>query len=85
MHRVLCSIFPNCVAKPKGERQAYIGSMLLDSKEISQLTLKRPFDRVSSRLGATLCAVHTEQQRVTSPTRAAATQPTADASATVCT
>mmetsp|Transcript_22793 Transcript_22793/g.57969 ORF Transcript_22793/g.57969 Transcript_22793/m.57969 type:complete len:468 (-) Transcript_22793:233-1636(-) len=38
-------VFPNCTAKPKGERQMYVGDMLLDCKEISQLNLRRPFDR----------------------------------------
>ncbi|KAL6751380.1 Actin/actin-like protein [Haematococcus lacustris] len=39
-------VFPNCTAKPKGEKQMYVGDMLLDPKsEISQLTLRRPFDR----------------------------------------
>eukprot|EP00983_Pelagomonas_calceolata_P058021 1145329-Pelagomonas_calceolata.AAC.1 len=41
----LCRVFPNCVAKPKGERASYVGDMLLDCKEISQLNLRRPFDR----------------------------------------
>jgi hypothetical protein len=41
-------VFPNCTAKPKGEKAMYVGDMLLDPKsEISQLTLRRPFDRVS--------------------------------------
>lgn len=39
-------VFPNCTAKPKGERQMYVGDMLLDCKEVSQLTLRRPYDRV---------------------------------------
>ncbi|KAF5839191.1 actin family [Dunaliella salina] len=38
-------VFPNCVAKPKGERASYVGDMLLECKEISQLNLRRPFDR----------------------------------------
>jgi len=38
-------MFPNCTAKPKGERSTLVGDMLPDSKEISQLTLRRPFDR----------------------------------------
>mmetsp|Transcript_35953 Transcript_35953/g.80033 ORF Transcript_35953/g.80033 Transcript_35953/m.80033 type:complete len:419 (+) Transcript_35953:120-1376(+) len=39
------SVFPNCSAKPKGERQIFIGDMMLECKEISQLTIKRPMDR----------------------------------------
>lgn len=39
------SIFPNCTAKPKGERQTYVGDALLDAKDILQLNLRRPFDR----------------------------------------
>jgi hypothetical protein len=47
---IACSVFPNCTAKPKGEKAMYVGDMLLDPKsEISQLTLRRPFDRVSNR------------------------------------
>lgn len=39
------SIFPNCSAKSKGERQALVGDMLAEANEISQLTIKRPMDR----------------------------------------
>lgn len=38
-------VFPNATAKAKGERQALVGDMLADTKEVSQLTLRRPFDR----------------------------------------
>uniref|UniRef100_A0A7S0UQK4 Uncharacterized protein n=1 Tax=Polytomella parva TaxID=51329 RepID=A0A7S0UQK4_9CHLO len=37
--------FPNCLAKPKGERQAAAGDALNALQEISQLSVKRPFDR----------------------------------------
>jgi hypothetical protein len=40
------------VAKAKGERASYVGDMLLDCKEITQLTLRRPFDRVRGVLRA---------------------------------
>lgn len=40
------SVFPHCSAKAKGERQALVGDMLADANEISQLTLRRPMDRV---------------------------------------
>lgn len=43
----MCRVFPNCTAKPKGERAMLVGDMLPDCKEISQLMLRRPFDRVS--------------------------------------
>jgi actin-related protein 6 len=39
-------VFPNCTAKPKGGRQVYVGDQLLDSRDISQLALRRPIDRV---------------------------------------
>ncbi len=39
-------MFPNCTAKPKGGRQVYVGDQLLDSRDISQLSLRRPIDRV---------------------------------------
>ncbi|KAG2424372.1 hypothetical protein HXX76_014581 [Chlamydomonas incerta] len=38
-------VFPNASAKPKGERQTLIADQLADSKEVSQLQLRRPFDR----------------------------------------
>lgn len=38
-------VFPNASAKPKGERQALIADQIVDSKEVSQLQLRRPFDR----------------------------------------
>ncbi|KXZ55494.1 ARP6 protein [Gonium pectorale] len=38
-------VFPNASAKPKGERGALIADLLADSKEVSQLTLRRPVDR----------------------------------------
>ncbi|GLC40786.1 hypothetical protein PLESTB_000022800 [Pleodorina starrii] len=38
-------VFPNASAKPKGERQTLIADLLADSKEVSQMQLKRPFDR----------------------------------------
>jgi hypothetical protein len=38
--------FPNCTAKPKGERQVYVGDALLDAKDIMSLNMRRPFDRV---------------------------------------
>ncbi|EFJ45987.1 actin-related protein Arp6 [Volvox carteri f. nagariensis] len=38
-------VFPNASAKPKGERQTLIADLLADTKEVSQLQLKRPFDR----------------------------------------
>ncbi|KAG2452463.1 hypothetical protein HYH02_002703 [Chlamydomonas schloesseri] len=38
-------VFPNASAKPKGERQGLIADQLADSKEVSQLQLRRPFDR----------------------------------------
>lgn len=39
-------VFPNCTAKPKGERTVYVGDALLDAKDIMSLTMRRPFDRV---------------------------------------
>ncbi len=44
------SVFPNASAKPKGERQALIADQIVDSKEVSQLQLRRPFDRVGGRV-----------------------------------
>ena len=44
-------VFPNCVAKAKGERQVYVGDMLADCQEVSQLALRRPFDRVGRLRG----------------------------------
>ncbi|GBF91703.1 hypothetical protein Rsub_04007 [Raphidocelis subcapitata] len=38
-------VFPNCTAKPKGERQVYVGDALLDAKDIMSLNMRRPFDR----------------------------------------
>ncbi|GMH39782.1 hypothetical protein BSKO_07680 [Bryopsis sp. KO-2023] len=38
-------VFPNCTAKIKGERHNLVGDMLLDTKEILSLVLRRPFDR----------------------------------------
>jgi len=43
--------FPNCTAKPKGERQVYIGDALLDAKDIMSLNMRRPFDRVRGAAG----------------------------------
>jgi hypothetical protein len=44
------SIIPHCSGKAKGERQALIGpDMLAENSEISQLTIKRPMDRVRIR------------------------------------
>lgn len=43
----LCSIFPNCSAKAKGEKQTLIADQLAETNEISQLVLRRPMDRVS--------------------------------------
>ncbi len=44
--RAMHSILPHCSAKAKGERQAMLADVLAESNEISQLTLKRPMDRV---------------------------------------
>jgi actin-related protein 6 len=44
-------VFPNCTAKPKGERQVYVGDALLDAKDIMSLNMRRPFDRVRARAG----------------------------------
>ncbi|KAI8471017.1 MAG: Actin/actin-like protein [Monoraphidium minutum] len=38
-------VFPNCTAKPKGERQVYVGDALLEAKDIMALNMRRPFDR----------------------------------------
>mmetsp|Transcript_25514 Transcript_25514/g.60696 ORF Transcript_25514/g.60696 Transcript_25514/m.60696 type:complete len:121 (+) Transcript_25514:452-814(+) len=39
------SVLPNCLAKPRGERQWLIGDMLQDARDISCLSLRRPIDR----------------------------------------
>ncbi|KAG2501776.1 hypothetical protein HYH03_000276 [Edaphochlamys debaryana] len=38
-------VFANASAKPKGERTTLIADLLADTKEVSQLQLRRPFDR----------------------------------------
>eukprot|EP00877_Chromochloris_zofingiensis_P007352 jgi/Chrzof1/2870/Cz12g02080.t1 len=38
-------VFPNCTAKPKGDRQVYVGDMMLNCKDIMSMTVRRPFDR----------------------------------------
>ncbi|GFR49305.1 hypothetical protein Agub_g11327 [Astrephomene gubernaculifera] len=38
-------VFPNASAKAKGERQTLLADLLADTREVSQLTLRRPFDR----------------------------------------
>lgn len=48
---LLRRVFPNATAKAKGERQALVADMLTDTKEVSQLTLRRPFDRVGGSRG----------------------------------
>lgn len=47
--RSLRRAVPNCTAKAKGEKQVLVGDMLLDSRDIGQLSLRRPFDRVSAQ------------------------------------
>ena len=54
MH-VPCSVFPNCSAKAKGEKQTLIADQLAETNEISQLVLRRPMDRVRD-LGNARCA-----------------------------
>uniref|UniRef100_A0A383W4Y3 Uncharacterized protein n=1 Tax=Tetradesmus obliquus TaxID=3088 RepID=A0A383W4Y3_TETOB len=38
-------VFPNCTAKPKGERQLYVGDALLEARELGGMVLRRPHDR----------------------------------------
>lgn len=38
-------IFPNCTARLKSERHSLVGDMLLDTKDILSLALRRPFER----------------------------------------
>lgn len=38
-------VFPNCTAKPKGDRQTLVGDQLLEARDISCLNIRRPFDR----------------------------------------
>jgi hypothetical protein len=40
------SVFPNCTAKAKGERQVYVGQQLLEARELGGMVLRRPIDRV---------------------------------------
>jgi len=44
---LLCSVFPNCTAKAKGERQVYVGQQLLEARELGGMVVRRPIDRVS--------------------------------------
>lgn len=41
------SVFPNCTAKAKGERQVYVGQQLLEARELGGMVVRRPIDRVS--------------------------------------
>ena len=47
-----CSVFPNCSAKAKGEKQTLIADQLAETNEISQLVLRRPMDRVRGKRDA---------------------------------
>ena len=38
-------MFPNASAKLKGERQGFVGEAMLDVKDVSTLSLRRPVDR----------------------------------------
>jgi hypothetical protein len=49
LHTRACSVFPNCTAKAKGERQVYVGQQLLEARELGGMVLRRPCDRVSCR------------------------------------
>lgn len=40
-----CSVFPNAVAKVKGERATLVGPEISDAVDMSALTLRRPVDR----------------------------------------
>jgi hypothetical protein len=40
-------VFPNCTAKPKGERQLYVADALLEARELGGMVVRRPHDRVS--------------------------------------
>lgn len=41
------SVFPNCTAKAKSERQLYVGQQLLEARELGGMVVRRPMDRVS--------------------------------------
>lgn len=38
-------VFPNCTAKPRGERQVYVGDEMLECRDVAALTVRRPADR----------------------------------------
>ena len=38
-------MFPNASAKLKGERQAHVGEAMLELRDVSALSLRRPVDR----------------------------------------
>lgn len=38
-------VFPNCIARVKGNRQAHIGSTVLQCLDLSSLTARRPIER----------------------------------------
>lgn len=58
----LHSVFPNCTAKAKGERQLYIGQQLLEARELGGMVVRRPIDRVSSSSSRSLVCLNLEQQ-----------------------
>ena len=43
------SILPNLIAKPKGEKKQYFGDQIDGIKDISNIGLRRPVDRVGAR------------------------------------
>lgn len=55
MRSVVCSVFPNCTAKAKGERQVYVGQQLLEARELGGMVVRRPIDRVG---GSTATTTH---------------------------
>lgn len=48
--RRLCSVLPNCTAKPKGDKRLYIADELDDCHDISALTIRRPVEKATAHL-----------------------------------
>jgi hypothetical protein len=55
-------VFPNCTAKPKGERQLYVADALLEARELGGMVVRRPHDRVSHSSSSSSSSSQQQQQ-----------------------